>query len=91
MKFSVTIRLILLQDLLPCDTHTRTHARTHAHAYSVSSQTQILLQRKRFFLLYNIIFIIYFQGFIGINSYIVSMYVIFCTSNIKQINAFFLF
>jgi len=30
----------------------------------------------------------YFQGFVGINSYIISMYIIFCTSNTKQINEF---
>jgi len=30
----------------------------------------------------------YFQGFIGISSYSMSMHIIFCTSNIKQINTF---
>jgi hypothetical protein len=54
----------------------------------VSSQTQILLQRTWFFLLYTIIFMMYFHGFIGIYSYIMSIYIIFCTSNTKQINAF---
>ena len=95
MKLSLTIQLILLPDLLPCDTHTHTHTHTHKHTnthtntHTVSSQTQVLLQSTRFFpLLYIIIFIIYFQGFIAVNSYIMSMYIVFCTSNKKQINAF---
>jgi hypothetical protein len=89
MKFSLTIQLILLPDFLPCDTHTHTHTHTHCEFTDANTTATYMI----FSLLYTIFFFMYFQGLIGINSYIMSMYITFCTAkcNAKQINAFVLF